>query len=57
MLQPVFGNITVDERVGRDSGKAENEKETQCDTRERRDKKKSEMLAQQFAHGEKYNSY
>src|ERR1700730_5855027 len=55
MLQPVLGNVAVDERVGRDSGKAENEKKTKQVTRERRDEKKPEMFAQQFAHGGKYN--
>ena|SRR3984893_14403175 len=55
MLQPVLGNVAVDEGVGRDSGKAENEKKTKRDTRERRDEKEPEMLAQQFAHGGKYS--
>jgi len=57
MLQPVLSDITIDERVSRDSRKAENEKQTQRDTSEGRDEKKTKMLAQQFAHAGKYNSY
>jgi len=51
MLQPVLGNIAVDERVARDSGKPKNEQQAQRDSGEDRDQKEAEMFAQQFAHG------
>ncbi len=50
MLQPILGNVSVNERVSRDCGKAENKQQTQRDTRECGEAKESEMLAHDLAH-------
>ena len=51
VLQPVLGDVAVNERVCRDSGKAQNEYQAQRHTCKGRKQKEAEMLAQQFAHG------
>jgi hypothetical protein len=50
VLQPILGNVSINERIGYDCGKAENEKKTESESSERRRKKETEVLAHQFAH-------
>ena len=50
MLQPVLGDITVDEGIGGDSGEAKQEEEPQPKRGQRDEQKKSEVLAHELAH-------
>jgi len=50
VLQPVLGNVSVNQRIRHDCGKAENEEETEGKGGQRRSDKETEVLAHQFAH-------
>src|SRR5579863_8175948 len=50
MLQPVLSNVPVNQRIGHDRGKAENEKQTHGNGGDGRSNKEAEVMAHQFAH-------
>ena len=51
VLQPVLGNVAVNEGIGRNCGEAKNEQKPQRDGGQRDEQKEPEMLAHEFAHG------
>jgi hypothetical protein len=54
MQEPILGNVAIDEGVGCNTREPENEKKSQPDAGKRREQKKSEMLAHQFAQESEY---
>jgi hypothetical protein len=50
VLEPVLGDVTVNEGIGYDAGKAEDENQPQQYGSGRKDQEKSQISANQFAH-------
>ena len=50
VLQPVLGNVTVDEGVGHNSWKAKNEKQPQQQSGRGKKQEKTQISANQFGH-------
>ena len=50
MLQPVLGDVAIDEGIGGDRGEAKNEEQPQPERGQRGKQKKSKVLAHKLAH-------
>jgi hypothetical protein len=50
MLQPVFGDVAIDEGIGGDSGEAKNKEQPQPERGQRGEQEESKVLAHKWAH-------